>query len=135
MLVTLLGIVIDGITVQFLKAYDGMILTLSPIFTVARLEQSLNIILDEEPAVVQEIAFQLTIVSPIHLENAEPPMLLTPLPIVTFLSLVQASNAILSMLVTLSGIVILVSFEQNSKASVPMLVTPFGIVMLVRLSQ
>ena len=43
MLVTLSGIVTLVRPVQPENAQDGMIFTLSPMFTVARLEQSLNI--------------------------------------------------------------------------------------------
>ena len=131
MLVTLSGIVMFVSPVQSRKAYDGMIFTLSPIFTVARLEQPSNIGLYCEPALVHAVAFQLTVVSPVQPRKAPKSMLVTLSGIVMLVSPVQPKKAPPPMLVTLSGIVMLVSPVQSEKAEPPMLVTLSGIVMLV----
>ena len=70
MLVTLSGIVMFVSPVQSRKAYDGMIFTLSPIFTVTILEQLLKIEETPECVIVHAVAFQLTVVSPVQLRKA-----------------------------------------------------------------
>ena len=48
--------------------------------------------------------------------NADAPMLMTPLPIVTLVRLVQKLNVPAPMLVTLPGMVMLVNLGQSEKA-------------------
>ena len=62
--------------------------------------------------------------------NADRPILVMPVPIVTALSAEQSEKALLPISVTVSGIVTLVSFEQSTKASAPIPVTVFGIARL-----
>ena len=120
MLVTLSGIVMFVSPVQSRKAYDGMIFTLSPIFTVTILEQLLKIEETPECVIVHAVAFQLTVVSPVQLRKAPKSMLVTLLGIVMLVSPVQFWKAPPPMLVTLSGIVTLVSPVQSEKAPPPM---------------
>ena len=69
--------------------------------------------------------------SPLQWENAQFPMLVTPLPIVTLVSPLQPENAERPMLVTLAGITRLVRPIQPSNDCCPMRITLFGIVKLV----
>lgn len=70
MLVTPLGIVIFVKPLQSKKVAAGIVVTLFPIFTVASFEQSPNIGLSDDPALVHAVAFQLTVVSPLQPEKA-----------------------------------------------------------------
>ena len=65
----------------------------------------------------------VTLVSPVHPENAQSPILVTPLPSSTALRRRQESNALLPIVVTLSEIVILTRYLQLSNALSPMLNT------------
>ena len=92
----------------------GIVCTLSPkVNEVIFSSMPSNVLeLDE----VQEIAFQVMLVSPVQSENAEPPMLVTPSGMVILVSPVQYENAEPLMLVTLLGMVMLVSPVQPENA-------------------
>ena len=77
----------------------------------------------------------VTLVSPLHQENAEFPMLVTPMPIVTLVSPLHQENAYSPMFVTLLGIVTLVRPLHSKNAQSPMLVTLSGIVIFVIFAQ
>ena len=89
MVVTLLGIVIFVKPLQSKKVAAGIVVTLFPIFTVASFEQSPNIGLSDDPALVHAVAFQLTVVSSLQPEKAASPMLVTLSGIVTLVRPVQ----------------------------------------------
>src|ERR1051325_5900920 len=74
----------------------------------------------------------VTLVRPVQRRNAENPMRVTLLGIVTLPRAVQPSNVSL-MLLTPAGIEMLFRFRQSAKASWPIDVTLLGIVTLVRL--
>ena len=93
MLVTLFEIVMLVKLLQFSKAQDGMVVTLSPMLIVVSFEQFLNIKWSDEPALVHAVAFQLTVVKPLQFSKALQPMLVTPLPIVTLVRPLQFSKA------------------------------------------
>ena len=69
------------------------------------------------------------------LENAESPIVVTLLPIVTLLRLSQPENAESLITVTLSGIVTFARLSQPENAEPPITVTLSGVVTLVSLSQ
>ena len=138
MLVTELGMVTEGREEQYANAYSPMLVT------------ELGIVVDWQPAIsvleaVIIIALQFSresyIVLPLsttmevregHSWNADFPMLVTLLGMVTEVKEEQYANAYSPILVTELGMVMEVREEQPPNANIPMLVTELGMVMEVR---
>lgn len=74
MLVTLSGMVTLASPRQVAKADAGILVTFFPMFNDTRLVQPLKIESVFERLLLQAVAFQLTVVKPVQLENTKEPM-------------------------------------------------------------
>ena len=129
-IVTELGMVTEVKLVQPENA-SVIAFTLLPILSVLRLVQYIN----TQSSKSQFSALKLTSTKFVHLENAQRPILVTELGIVTEVKFVHSENAQSHITVTELGIVTEVKLVHLENASLPITVTELGIVTEVKLLQ